>query len=118
VNESRNTNASLFLTTLCACLSLLVVGTPLQAQAKLPATERNQSAYSSTIRSGFGASVVASLQKLKIEDQWLPDSVAEVKGQPEKVLYRNARALIENNHILLITHLPRAALSDSPCETA
>jgi hypothetical protein len=118
VNESRNTNASLFITTLCACLSLLVVGTPLQAQAKLPAPERNQSAYASRIHSGFGASVVASLQKLQLEDQWLPDSVAQVKGQPEEVLYQNARALVEINHVLLITHLPRAALSDLPCETA
>ena len=114
MNATRNTNSSLFSTVLCACLGLLIVGTPLQAYAKLPATA--QSAYASTIRSGCGASVVASLQKLKIDDRWLPDSVAPLEGQTEVILYQNTN-LVPNNQILIVTRLPRAALSDLPAKS-
>jgi hypothetical protein len=92
----------------------LIVGTPLQAYAKLPASA--ESAYASTIRSGCGASVVASLQKLKIDNRWMPDSIAQVQGQTEVILYENTN-LVPSNQILIVTRLPRAALSDLPAKS-
>ena len=116
MNEPKNINASLFTTALCACLGLLAVGTPLQARARLRTAERDQFVYVSTIRSGFGAAVVVSLQKLKAADHWLADSVARVEGQPDELLYQNSKPLIEHNQVLIVTRLPRAGLSDAPAK--
>jgi hypothetical protein len=118
VNESRNTNTPLFITVLCACLGLLTVGAlPAEGYVRQTATETVQYGASST-RLRLAASAVSTLRVLKIDDRWLPDSVAETKGQPAEILYQNTKALTDKTEVLLITHLPRAALSDAPCETA
>jgi hypothetical protein len=118
VNEARNTNTPLFITVLCACLGLLTVGAaPAQGSTRQAATEVVQYGASSTCLR-LAASAVSTLQVLKIDDRWLPDSVAQAKGQPAEILYQNTKALTDNNQVLVITHLPRAALSDSPSEIA
>jgi len=33
-------------------------------------------------------------------------------NQPDRVLYRNTKALTNHNQVLIVTHLPRAALSE------
>jgi hypothetical protein len=114
VNESRNTNTPLFITVLCACLGLLVVGAPAQGSARQAATEVAQYG-TSAIHLRLAASAVSSLQVLKIDDRWLPDPAAR-EGQPEEILYQNTKALTDNNQVLLITHLPRAALSEQPAK--
>jgi hypothetical protein len=117
VNESRNTNTPLFITVLCACLGLLTVGAlPAEGYVRQAATETVQYGASST-RLSLAVSAVSTLRVLKIDDRWLPDSVAETKGQPAEILYQNTKALTDNIELLLITHLPRAALSDAPSET-
>jgi hypothetical protein len=116
VNEPRNTNTPLFITVLCACLGLLTVGAlPAQGSVRQAATEVAQYGASST-RLRLAASAASTLQVLKIDDRWLPDSVAA--GQPAEILYQTPEALTDKTEVLLIAHLPRAALSDSPCETA
>jgi len=116
VNESRNTNTPLFITVLCACLGLLVVGAPAaQGNARQTATEAAQYGAASTCLR-LAASAVSTLQVLKIDDRWLPDSMARGEGQPEEILYQNPKALADKTEVLLITHLPRAALSDSASE--
>jgi hypothetical protein len=116
VNESRNTNTPLFITVLCACLGLLMVGVPpAQGSARQTATEVGQYVASST-RLRLAASVVSSLRVLKIDDRWLPDSATQAEGQPTEILYQNTKPLTNNNQVLLITHLPRAALSDTPAK--
>jgi hypothetical protein len=116
VNAPRNTNASLFTTVLCACLGLLVAGTPLQAQARRAVAEVCQSENSSAIRSGFEASVVVSLRKLKQDDRWLPSAAARAARLPAEISYRNTRPLTDHQQVLLVTRLPRAGLSISPAQ--
>lgn len=116
VNAPRNTNASLFTTALCACLGLLVVGTPLQARPLVEAAGESRFEYASTIRSGFEASVVASLRELKIDDRWLPDSAAKATVPPREVCRQTSKPLTDINRVLTVTRLPRSALSDSPAK--
>jgi hypothetical protein len=116
VKATRNTNASLFTTVLCACLGLLIIGTPLQAQASRGTAQAYQSANASTLGSGFGASVVASLQKLRVDDRWLPDSAAQAEVLSKEIFYRKTKPLAFNNQVLIVTRLPRAGLSDLSAE--
>jgi hypothetical protein len=116
VTETKNSNAPI-ITILCACLGLLVAGVPAEANTRRAAAEIAHYRASS-IRLGLAASVVSSLPALKIDDRWLPASAAPTKGQPEVISYQNNKALTGIAQVLLITCLPRASLSDQPCETA
>jgi hypothetical protein len=118
VNESRNTNAPFSITVLCACLGLLVIGVPApQVNARQAVTEMAYHYVASPSRLRLAASVVSSLQVLKIDAAWLPDFAAQAKGQPEAILYQNSKALTDPHQVLLITHLPRAALSEQPAKS-
>ena len=90
---------------------------PAQGNVRQAATEVAQYGASSTCLR-LAASAISTLQVLKIDDRWLPDSVAQAEGQPAEILYQNTKALTDKTEVLLITHLPRAALSDSPSEIA
>ena len=118
VNAPRNNNASIFTALVCACLGVLVVGTPLHAHARRVSTEvyRFENA-SAIIRSGFEASVVVTLRKLKSDDRWLPRPVARDAASPEENFYRNDKPLAELHQSLVVTHLARAGLSDSSAES-
>ena len=119
VNEPRNTNAPLSITVLCACLGLLITGAPAQVHARQAwAAAEGQHYVASSTRLRLAASAVSPLQVLKIDLPWLPDFAARAKALPETVLYQNSKALTDPTRVLLITHLPRAALSDLPGEIA
>jgi hypothetical protein len=116
VNESRNTNAPLSITVLCACLGLLIIGVPAETNARQVATEIAHHYGASPSRLSLSASVVSSLHTLKVDDRWLPDSAVQTKGQPKVSLYQNTKALSDKTQVLLITHLPRATLSEQPAK--
>jgi hypothetical protein len=117
VNEPRNTNAPLSITVLCACLGLLVIGVPAQAHTWQATTEVAHHYGVSSSRLMLAASAVSNLRVLKVDDHWLPDVAAQAKGQPEANFYHNTKALTDTNQVLLITHLPRAALSEQPAKS-
>jgi hypothetical protein len=101
------------MTVLAACLGLLIIGVPAQVNARQTAMEVAHYGTSS-IRLSLVASTVSSLQVLKVDDRWLPDVGTRVNNQPERVLYQGPKAPVENNQVLIVTRLPRAALSDLP----
>ncbi len=117
MNEPRNTNAPFSITVLCACLGLLITGVPAEINARQAAPEAVYQYVASSSRLRLAASAVSSLQVLNVDARWLPDFAAQAKGQPEVVLYQNTKALTDNNQVLLITHLPRAALSEQPAKS-
>jgi hypothetical protein len=112
VNESRNTNAPISITVLCACLGLLIIGVPAQSNVRQTATEVAQYGAASTHLS-LAASVVSSLRVLKIEDRWLPDSAARNEGETGIVPDRKPPTHTPINQVLTVTCLPRAALAAS-----
>jgi hypothetical protein len=117
VNEPRNTNAPFSITVLCACLGLLMTGVPAEVNARQAATEAVHHYVASSIHLRLAASAVSSLQVRKIDARWLPDLAVQAKGQPEVVFYQNTKALTDPHQVLLITHLPRAALSEQPAKS-
>jgi hypothetical protein len=116
VNEPRNTNPPISITVLCACLGLLIIGVPAQGGVRRVTTEVAQYGASST-QLRLAASVVSSLQVLKLDARWLSDSAAQGEGQPQVILYSKTQAHTPINQVLNITCLPRAALSDSPAKS-
>ena len=116
VNESRNTNAPLSITVLCACLGLLIIGVPAHTNAHQAVTEVTHHYGVSPIRLSLAVSTVSSLHALKVDGRWLPDAAVQAKGQPEVILYQNTKALSDKPEVFLITHLPRAALSEQPAK--
>jgi hypothetical protein len=116
VHESRNTNTSISITVLCACIGLLVIGVPAQGVTRRATTEVAQYGASSTQLS-LAASVVSSFQVLKIEDRWLPDTIASVADRLTIILERKIEAHPALNQVLTVTCLPRADLSDSSAKT-
>jgi hypothetical protein len=117
VNEPRNHNAPFSITVLCACLGLLITGVPAEVNARQATPEAVYHYVASSTRLRLAASAVSNLQVLKVDAAWLPDFAAQAKGQPEVSLYQNTKALINTNQVLLITHLPRAALSEQPAKS-
>jgi hypothetical protein len=117
VNEPRNTNAPLSITVLCACLGLLIIGVPAEVNARQAATEVAYHYVASSTRLRLAASAVSSLQVRKADVPWHPGLAAQATGQPEVKSYQNSKALIDTNQVLLVTHLPRAALSEQPAKS-
>jgi hypothetical protein len=118
VNEPRNTNAPLSITVLCACLGLLIIGVPAHTHARQAATEAGHHYVASSTRLRLAASAVSSLKALKVDVPWLPKFAVQAKGQPASILYQNTKALTDTHQVLVVTHLPRAALSEEPKEIA
>ncbi len=117
VNASRNNNASIFTALVCACLGVLVVGTPLHAHARLASSEVYRFENASVIRNAFAPSVVVTLRKLKQDDRWLPRPALRAAASPEENSYRNDKPLAERHQFLVVTHLARAGLSESSAES-
>ena len=112
MDESRNTNAPLFITVLCACLGLLTAGVPAEANARQAATEAAYHYVASSTQLRLAASAVSTIKALKVDDRWLADFDRQAKGQLDPNLYQNSKALTDSHQVLLVTHLPRAALSE------
>jgi hypothetical protein len=116
VTETRNTNAPLFITVLCACLGLLTTGVPAQAHARQASAEIAHYRASS-IHLRLAASAVSSLQVLNIDKHWLPDVAVQSQCRTEAILLRKSEVHTRLNQVLTITNLPRAALSDEPAKS-
>ena len=131
----HRTNTSLFVTVLSACLGLLIVGVPTQAEAKSAKEACSKKATPeikalldehSFIRplAEFIANVskIISLRKYDHPEQarkltstsnsYFSIGSGRERNQPTEVLYQNTKALVENNQVLIVTRLPRAGLAD------
>ena len=117
MNESRNNNAPLFITVLCACLGLLTTGVPAEASARQAATEVAYHYVASSTQLRLAASAVSTIKVLKVDDRWPVDFDLKTKGQLDLNLYQNSKALTDNHQVLLVTHLPRAALSEDSAKS-
>lgn len=118
MNAPRNNNASIFTALVCACLGVLVAGTPTYAHARRASTEVYRFENASVIRNRFEASVVVvTLRKLKLDDRWLPRPVPRAEASPEENFYRNHKPLAGPHQVLVVSRLPRAGLSDSSAES-
>jgi hypothetical protein len=114
VNAPRNNNASIFTAVVCACLGVLVAGTPVHANVRRASSEvyRFESA-SSVIRRAFAPSVVVTLRKLKQDGRWLPRPLAGTVASAEENLYQNDKPLAELHSRVVVTRLARAGLPES-----
>ena len=118
MNAPRNNNTSIFTAVICACLGVLVVGTPTYAHARRASAEIYRFESASVIRNGFEASVVViTLRKLKQDGRWLPRPAVRAEASPEENFYRNEKPLAGPHQVLVVTRLPRAGLSDLPAES-
>ena len=117
MNAPRNNNASIFTAVICACLGVVVAGTPLHAHARGARAEVYRFESASVIRNGFEAAVVISLRKLKQEPRWLPRYVASASLSPAENFYCNERPLAAPHQLLVVTRLARAGLSDSSAQS-
>lgn len=117
MNAPRNNNASIFTAVICACLGVLVAGTPLHAQARGARAEVYRFESASVIRHGVEASVVVGLRKLRIADRWLPRPAARAAASPANDFYRNDRPLAAPLQAIVVTRLARAGLSDSSAQS-
>jgi hypothetical protein len=117
VNAPRNNNASIFTAVICACLGVVVAGTPLHASGARAEVCRFESA--SVIRDGFEASVAVGLRKVKQEGRWLPRPAARAAASsPAENFYRNdRRPLAAPRQVLVVTRLARAGLPDSSAQS-
>ena len=113
MNAPRNNNAAIFTAVICACLGVLVAGTPLCAQARGGGAEVYRFESASVIRDGFGASVAVGLRKVKQERRWLPRPAARAAAAPAQDSYRNDRPFASPLQLLVVTRLARAGLSNA-----
>jgi hypothetical protein len=111
VTETRNNNAPLFITVLCACLGLLTAGAA-AAHARQAPYEMAHRYGASAIHLRLAASAASSLQVLHVDERLLPDVAAESQGRTKAVLLRKSEAHAELNQVLTITNLARASLSE------
>jgi hypothetical protein len=116
VNESRNINAPLFVTVLCACLGLLVTG--VSAEANAPRTVVEVAHYgTSSIRLSLAASTVSSFQVLNIDDRRASEFTVWSERTIDPLPLNRTQAHPAIDQVLVLTCLPRAALStDSPAK--
>lgn len=117
MNAPRNNNASIFTAVICACLGVVVAGTPLHAQARAEVC-RFESA--SVIRDGVEASVAVGLRKVKEERRWTARPAARAAAaSPAENFYRSdrRRPLAAPRQVLVVTRLARAGLPDSSAQS-
>lgn len=110
----RITNASLFVKALSACLGLLMTGLP-----AAHAHTRQEIATAVSESQALAAATVSSQQlwpqqayKLAaVSNSYSQVAACYLHREPAGPLYQNSRALVDKNQLLVVTHLPRAALS-------
>lgn len=115
----RSSNPSLFVTVLFGCLGLLVIGVSPDVAARTVSSGVRHTTEALHSRLIVNAKVskqstFQSHKRVTTKKSAVSLSNANNLADCEAVLYQNTRALIENTRVLLVTHLPRAALSDSP----
>ncbi|HEV2912647.1 MAG TPA: hypothetical protein VGX92_04965 [Pyrinomonadaceae bacterium] len=118
MHTSRITNASLFVTVLSACLSLLMTGTPAQAHAQQQqdrATAANKSQALAATDGPCGPQSPEQARKIAAaSNSYFRIAICHATREPAPLLYQNDRALIDRNRVLVVTRLPRASLLLSP----
>ena len=117
MNATRNNNASIFTAVICACLGVVVAGTPTYAHARRASAEVYRFESASVIRNAFEASVAVGLRKVKEVRRWLPRPAARASASPADNLYSNERPLAAPHKVLVVTRLARAGLSDSSAQS-
>jgi len=98
---------------MCACLGVLVAGTPTYAHARRAASEVYRFENASAIRSTFAPSVVVTLRKLKSDGRWLPRPAARDGATAGVNFYQNDKPLASLHQVVTVTRLARAGLSES-----
>ena len=118
MNAPRNNNAAIFTAVICACLGVVVAGTPFCPQARGARAENYRFESASVIRNGFEASVAVGLRKVKQERRWLPRPAARAAATaPAENSYRNDRSLATPLQVLVVTRLARAGLSNASAQS-
>ena len=117
VDAARNNNASIFTAVICACLGVVVAGTPAYAHARGARAEAYRFESASVIRSGFQASVAVGLRKLKPEPRWLPRNAARDSASAADNFYRHDKPRAARDQVLVVTRLARAGLPDASAES-
>ncbi len=118
MNAPRNNNAAIFTAVICACLGVVVAGTPLHAHARGSSAEVYRFESASVIRNGFEASVAVGIRKVKEARRWLPRPAAlDAATAPAENSYRNDLSLASPLQVLVVTRLARAGLSDSSAQS-
>lgn len=112
------------MTVISACLGLVVVGVPAHALVEHLTTTTDAAQL---VKKRLEDSIISKLKQPSSEQARQlaathnPRSSAEIHyehRQPDAILYQNTKALADNNQVLIVTHLPRAALSDLPAQKA
>jgi hypothetical protein len=117
MHTSRITNASLFVTVLSACLGLSMTGAPSQAytqQGAGTAVSESQALVFHAFSQPLSPQQVRKLAATN--NSYFQIAVCQSQGEPEENFYQNTRALIDKNQLLVVTRLPRAALTTLPAE--
>lgn len=98
---------------MCACLGVLVAGTPTYAHARRAAAEVYRFESASVIRSAFQAPVIVRLRKSKLEGRFVPRPAALDRGTAVENSYRNDKPHAALHQVVVVTRLARAGLSES-----
>jgi hypothetical protein len=118
VSSSRNINTSLVVTVISACLGLVVVGVPAHTLAEHLATTTDAAQL---VKKRLEDSIISKLkqplpkqarQLPATHNPQIPAGIHYEHRPPAVILYHNTKALADNNQVLIVTHLPRAALSE------
>ena len=118
MNAPRNNNASIFTALVCACLGVLVAGTPLHARARGARAEVYRFESASVLRGRFEAAVVVvSLRKLKLEDRWTARPAPRAAASPAENFHLQDHSFADPLQLLVVTRLARAGLSDSSAQS-
>ena len=113
VNAPRNNNTSIFTALVCACLGVLVAGTPVHANMRRASSEVYRFESASVIRNAFAPSVVVTLRKLKQDGRWLPRPALKAVASQNQNFYQNDKPLAALHDRVVVTRLARAGLPES-----
>jgi hypothetical protein len=117
MHTSRITNASLFVTVLSACLGLSMTGASAHARAKPRASAAVNESQALVFQAFSQHLSPQHVRKLAAtNNSYFQIAVCHAQGEPPENFYKNTRALIDKNRLLVVTRLPRAWLVSLPAE--
>lgn len=104
-----------------ACLGLLIVGVPVEAIAQSArevircsdeAPAKIERLLNAEVFINPLAGFVAGLGKLISVEKYDLPGCRDERAESVKIFYQNSQALVGNDEVLIVTHLPRAGLSN------
>lgn len=118
MHTSRITNVSLFVTVLSACLGLSMTGASSHAYAQQQGARAAASESQSLVFRAFSQHLSQQqVRKLAAtNNSYFQIAVCQSQGEAEENFYKNTRALIDVNRLMVVTRLPRAWLVSLPTE--